>query len=107
MRSSPGGESRPAALGLRGRPAGWRAGYLAAALLLAGSAGCAGDAGSVTGGRAAGPAASGDPPATIAFLVVDGVYNTELTAPLDVLQHVRFHLKAGWPQTFLVSPDGE
>lgn len=43
----------------------------------------------------------------IAFLVVDGVYNTELTAPLDVLQHVRFHSKDDWPETFLVSPDGK
>lgn len=45
-------------------------------------------------------------PRTIAFLVVDGVYNTELTAPLDVLQHVRFHSPDDWPETFLVSPDG-
>ncbi len=44
---------------------------------------------------------------SIGFLVVDGVYNTELTAPLDVLQHVRFHSKEDWPETFLVSPDGE
>ena len=43
---------------------------------------------------------------SIAFLVVDGVYNTELTAPLDVLQHVRFHSEDDWPETFLVSPDG-
>ncbi len=44
---------------------------------------------------------------SIAFLVVDGVYNTELTAPLDVLQHVRFHSEDDWPETFLVSPDGK
>jgi transcriptional regulator GlxA family with amidase domain len=45
-------------------------------------------------------------PRAIAFLVVEGVYNTELTAPLDVLQHVRFHSTDDWPETFLVSPDG-
>jgi len=44
---------------------------------------------------------------SIAFLVVDGVYNTELTAPLDILQHVRFHSENDWPETFLVSPDGK
>lgn len=44
---------------------------------------------------------------SVAFLVVDGVYNTELTAPLDVFQHVRFHSEADWPETFLVSPDGK
>ncbi len=44
---------------------------------------------------------------SVAFLVVDGVYNTELTAPLDVLQHVRFHSEDDWPETFLVSPDGK
>lgn len=46
-------------------------------------------------------------PQTIAFLVVDGVYNTELTAPVDVLQHIRFHSPDDWPETFLVSPDGK
>lgn len=44
---------------------------------------------------------------SVAFLVVDGVYNTELTAPVDVFQHVRFHSKGDWPETFLVSPDGK
>ncbi len=74
---------------------------LLAALLLAGAA----------GGQAAGPPQPGGEaapsrPRAIAFLVVDGVYNTELTAPLDVLQHIRFHSKDDWPETFLVSPDG-
>ena len=46
-------------------------------------------------------------PRSVAFLVVDGVYNTELTAPMDVLQHIRFHSKDDWPETFLVSPDGK
>ena len=44
---------------------------------------------------------------SVAFLVVDGVYNTELTAPMDILQHVRFHSEDDWPETFLVSPDGK
>ncbi|MFQ5670598.1 MAG: DJ-1/PfpI family protein [Acidobacteriota bacterium] len=56
--------------------------------------------------RAEAPAAPrAVPPQVIAFLVVDGVYDTELTAPLDVLQHVRFHAPDA-PRTILVSPDG-
>ena len=27
-------------------------------------------------------------------------------APLDVLQHIRFHSPDDWPETFTVSPDG-
>ena len=46
-------------------------------------------------------------PRSIGFLVVDGVYNTELTAPVDILQHIRFHSKEDWPETFVVSPDGK
>jgi transcriptional regulator GlxA family with amidase domain len=30
-----------------------------------------------------------------AFLIVDGVYNSELVAPMDVLQHTRFHDEHG------------
>lgn len=30
-----------------------------------------------------------------AFLIVDGVYNSELIAPMDVLQHTRFHVDKG------------
>jgi len=40
-----------------------------------------------------------------AFLVVDGVYNSELMAPYDVLQHTRFHTDP-WIDVFTVSPDG-
>lgn len=41
----------------------------------------------------------------VAFLIVDGVYNTELTAPFDVFHHVRFHSQPGM-EVFTVSPDG-
>ena len=40
------------------------------------------------------------------FLIVDGVYNTELTAPFDIFHHVRFHAPPGM-EVFTVSPDGE
>ena len=30
-------------------------------------------------------------PATVAFLMLEGVYNTELMAPFDVIHHVMFH----------------
>ncbi|MEM6703489.1 MAG: DJ-1/PfpI family protein [Acidobacteriota bacterium] len=46
-----------------------------------------------------------------AFLVVDGVYNSELMAPYDILQHTIFHTPkhndAPGIETFVVSPDGE
>jgi len=43
-----------------------------------------------------------------AFLVVDGVYNTELTAPYDVLQHTLYHAPNDLGiEPFTVSPDGE
>ena len=59
-------------------------------------------------GSASGETGSSDRrPKSIAFLVVDGVFNTELTAPLDVLQHIRFHSPHDFPETFLVSPDGK
>lgn len=40
------------------------------------------------------------------ILVVNGVYNTELAAPFDVLQHTRFHTQPGM-EVFTVSPDGK
>ncbi len=41
------------------------------------------------------------------FLVVDGVYNTELMAPYDVLEHANHHLPTGrGVEVFTVSPDG-
>jgi len=45
-------------------------------------------------------------PLRAAFLVVDGVYNTELAAPYDVLQHTKFHSQPGI-EAFTVSPDGK
>ena len=43
-----------------------------------------------------------------AFLIVDGVYNTELTAPFDVLGHSMNHVPDGLGiDVFTVSPDGE
>ncbi len=41
----------------------------------------------------------------VGFLVVDGVYNTELTAPYDIFQHTVFHAPPGM-EVFTVSPDG-
>jgi len=56
-----------------------------------------------------------DPPADLdltrplvaGFLILDGVYNTELTAPYDLFHHTPFHTKpAPGIQVFTVSPDG-
>ncbi|HKI03073.1 MAG TPA: DJ-1/PfpI family protein [Thermoanaerobaculia bacterium] len=47
-----------------------------------------------------------DRPLRAAFLVVNGVYNTELAAPYDVFQHTRFHAQPGI-EVFTVSPDGQ
>jgi transcriptional regulator GlxA family with amidase domain len=55
-----------------------------------------------------GPAADlpTDRPLRAGILVVNGVYNTELAAPFDVLQHTRFHTQPGM-EVFTVSPDGK
>jgi len=42
-----------------------------------------------------------------AFLVIDGVYNSELIAPLDILQHSIYRDAPLYFHTFLVSPDGK
>lgn len=63
---------------------------------------------------AAPPAAGGgdpealppDRPLRAGFLVVDGVYNSELMAPYDVLHHTVFHTPVGI-EVFTVSPDGK
>lgn len=41
-----------------------------------------------------------------AFLVVDGVYNSELMAPMDVLHHTKFHTKPAI-KVFLVAENGD
>lgn len=55
-----------------------------------------------------GPAADlpKDRPLRAGILVVNGVYNTDLSAPFDVLQHTRFHTQPGM-EVFTVSPDGQ
>ena len=49
-----------------------------------------------------------DRPLKAGFLIVDGVYNSELVAPLDILHHTPFHTgpRPGI-EVFTVSPDGE
>lgn len=48
-----------------------------------------------------------DRPLRAAFLVVEGVYNTELMAPYDVFQHTVFHTRPSpGMEVFTVSPDG-
>lgn len=47
-----------------------------------------------------------DRPLRAGILVVNGVYNTDLSAPFDVLQHTRFHTQPGM-EVFTVSPDGQ
>ncbi len=55
--------------------------------------------------RLSAPAVPTDRPLVAGFLVVPGVYNSELMAPYDVLQHTVFHTKPGI-EVFTVSPDG-
>ncbi len=42
----------------------------------------------------------------VAFLAINGVYNSELMAPFDVFQHTVFHTQPGM-NTFIVSPSLE
>ena len=42
-------------------------------------------------------------PLSVGFLVIDGVYNTELTAPFDMFHHTVFHTKPGM-RVFTVAP---
>lgn len=46
-----------------------------------------------------------DRPLRAGFLVIEGVYGTELVAPYDVLQHTVFHTRPGI-DTLTISPDG-
>jgi putative intracellular protease/amidase len=68
------------------------------------------DAGTAAPGSAQGRGSAADlprdRPLRAAFLVVDGVYNTELAAPFDIFQHTTYHSKPGM-QVFTVSPDGQ
>lgn len=45
-------------------------------------------------------------PLQVGFLVIDGVYNTELTAPFDVFHHTVFHTRPGM-RVFTVGPSRE
>lgn len=47
-----------------------------------------------------------DRPLMAGFLVIDGVYNSELMAPYDILQHTIFHTEPGIAVT-TISPDGK
>jgi transcriptional regulator GlxA family with amidase domain len=47
-----------------------------------------------------------DRPLRVGFLIVDGVYNSELMAPYDIFHHTVFHVQPGM-EVFTVSPDGE
>ena len=47
-----------------------------------------------------------DRPLQVGFLIVDGVYNSELVAPWDIFHHTIFHTEPGM-EVFAVSPDGE
>jgi transcriptional regulator GlxA family with amidase domain len=42
-----------------------------------------------------------------AFVVVDGVFNSELIAPLDILQHSKYRNQENYFYTFVVTPDGK
>ena len=46
-----------------------------------------------------------DRPLQVGFLVVDGVYNSELMAPYDIFHHTVFHTDPAM-EVFTVSPDG-
>ncbi len=43
----------------------------------------------------------------VAFLIMDGVYNTELTAPYDIFQHTTFRQNIKSMNTFLVADKSE
>ncbi len=55
---------------------------------------------------ATGPAVAEDTRSLqVGFLIVDGVYNSELMAPYDIFHHTVFHTEPGM-EVFTVSPDG-
>lgn len=50
--------------------------------------------------------ASPDVELAVGFVIVDGVYNSELVAPMDVFQHTIFHTDPGM-RVFVVAPTNE
>ncbi len=61
----------------------------------------------VAGGDGSADQPTDPKPLVAGFLLVDGVYNTELTAPWDVLQHTRYHVRGEpWIDVVSISPDG-
>ncbi len=46
-------------------------------------------------------------PLQTGFLVIDGVYNSELMAPFDILQHSTYRDRDTYFRCFLVSPEGK
>jgi len=47
-----------------------------------------------------------NPPLQVGFLLVDGVYNTEVIAPFDIFQHTVYHTSPGM-EVFTVAPAKE
>jgi transcriptional regulator GlxA family with amidase domain len=77
-------------------------GILGLAALLA----CLVGAASAPAQTAAAPDLPADRPLRVGFLIVDGVYNSELMAPWDIFHHTVFHTEPGM-EVFAVSPEGE
>ena len=75
-------------------------GYVAVALVLGLMMLCAGVPGAHAGERPAGVL-------RCAFVCVGGVFNSELIAPYDVLEHTRYRDEENYIETFIVSPGGE
>ena len=46
-------------------------------------------------------------PIDTAFVVINGVFNSELIAPLDILQHSIYRKQKTYFRTYIVSPDGK
>jgi len=43
----------------------------------------------------------------VGFLIMEGVYNTELTAPMDMFQHTIFHVEEGGMEVFTIAKSKE
>ena len=71
-------------------------------------AGCVSTGSQATAGEPVASSQGTEQAMLAAFLVVDGVYNTELIAPMDVFDHTRYHDPQGLGiQVVTVSPDGQ